>query len=415
MQKKIKKHNVLILNYWSFKDALVQTYTLPYVRMIREVLPEGSKIFLTSFEQNKNKMSAAEAHKAKKDLLNDFGVKLLLFKYFNFGPKAFLRMFFVLFRLFTLVIFSKVKTIHCFAPSAGVLGVVLKWFTGRRLVMDSFEPHAEAMVENGTWAKDSFAYRFQFKMEKKMARKAFAVIATTEGMRDYAKSRYNIDIKRFYAKPAGVDLSVFNAELYNKDEIRKELFPNAEIIGIYSGKIGGIYLEEEVFEFLSLANQKWGEKFAFIILTPNSEKEIYSYCKQYSIPESMVKVLFVPHDKVPYYMAAADFAINPVKPVPSKRYCTSIKDGEYWAMGLPVIIPANISDDSEIIRDNKIGYVWNELIKSEYSKSIDWLTEYHKNKTIEIQDKIIKIAQEERDFRKYLEIYRLLFSFSQFE
>ena len=45
---------------------------------------------------------------------------------------------------------------------------------------------------------------------------------------------------------------------------------------------------------------------------------------------------------------------TPVKPVPTKRYCTPVKDGEYWALGLPVIITEGISDDSGIIRENGI-------------------------------------------------------------
>ena len=61
--------------------------------------------------------------------------------------------------------------------------------------------------------------------------------------------------------------------------------------------------------------------------------------------ESRIESLFVPYNQITDYYQIADFAINPVKPVPSKRYCTSIKDGEYWGMGLPVVITKNISDD----------------------------------------------------------------------
>ncbi|MFL5787805.1 MAG: hypothetical protein ACJ748_07110, partial [Flavisolibacter sp.] len=45
------KGNILVLTHWSFKDALVQTYTLPYVSFIRNVLPEENKIFVVTSEQ----------------------------------------------------------------------------------------------------------------------------------------------------------------------------------------------------------------------------------------------------------------------------------------------------------------------------------------------------------------------------
>lgn len=404
------KKNVLIITYWSFKDALVQTYTLPYIKMIRNVLPKDAKIFLTTFEQKKHKMSSVEVSNAKNRLMEDSNIRLMPFRYFSFGPKAAFRLIFVLFRLWLLIIFNGVKTIHCFAPSAGVLGVILKSLTGKRLIMDSFEPHAEAMVENGTWSKDSFAYRFQFRMEKKMAKKAFALIGTSDGMRQYVNKKYNIEPKRFYTKPAGVNFQLFNPKTYDNSKIRNEIFPNAEIIGFYSGKLGGIYLKDEVFEFLSVAANRWKEKFAFIMLTPNTQDEISELCKKHHFPEDQIKIFFVSHKEVPYYMAAADFAINPVKPVPSKRYCTSIKDGEYWAMGLPVIIPANISDDSEMIQQNNIGYVWQDFSQKEYLNSLQWIDDYLEGDKTIIQKQIIQTAISHRDMRKFERIYKEIYS-----
>jgi len=49
----MKNKNVLILTYWSYHDALIQTYTLPYVRIIKKYLPAKSKIFLVTLEQKK--------------------------------------------------------------------------------------------------------------------------------------------------------------------------------------------------------------------------------------------------------------------------------------------------------------------------------------------------------------------------
>ena len=40
------KGNILVLTQWSFKDALIQTYTLPYVEILREIIPTERKIFV---------------------------------------------------------------------------------------------------------------------------------------------------------------------------------------------------------------------------------------------------------------------------------------------------------------------------------------------------------------------------------
>ena len=52
--------NILILTQWSYKDPLIQAYTLPYVYIISKYLPEGSKIFLVTFEQERLKMTKDE-------------------------------------------------------------------------------------------------------------------------------------------------------------------------------------------------------------------------------------------------------------------------------------------------------------------------------------------------------------------
>jgi len=105
-----------------------------------------------------------------------------------------------------------------------------------------------------------------------------------------------------------------------------------------------------------------------------------------------------------------DFGITPVKPIPTKRYCTPIKDGEYWALGLPVVITKGISDDSDIIKKYKIGSVLEELNEKNYLKAIQEIDVLLKNNTrMELYNKIRPIAEKYRNFdiaeKVYKEIY----------
>jgi len=97
-------------------------------------------------------------------------------------------------------------------------------------------------------------------------------------------------------------------------------------------------LKEEIFELMNVALSKWGVRFKFLLLSDLPREMANQLAKNAGFPEGQMIVRFVPHQSIAAHLSLADFAINPVKPVPSKRYCTSIKDGEYWAMGLPVII-----------------------------------------------------------------------------
>jgi hypothetical protein len=97
-----------------------------------------------------------------------------------------------------------------------------------------------------------------------------------------------------------------------------------------------------------------------------------------------------------------------VKPVPTKRYCTSIKDGEYWAMGLPVVISPHISDDSEIISQEAIGVVVDMGKKEEHDSVIYRLEELLTAKS-ELQAKTRSVAEKYRSFQLAENIYKAIY------
>ncbi|HEY4797720.1 MAG TPA: hypothetical protein VII99_01470, partial [Bacteroidia bacterium] len=183
------------------------------------------------------------------------------------------------------------------------------------------------------------------------------------------------------------------------------------IVCIYAGKIGGIYLKDEIFDFIDMCYKYWGDRFKIIFLPSNStEEEISALLKKKRIPQNICFIENTTHSNIPDYLNIADFALNPVKPVPSKKYCTSLKDGEYWAMGLPIVITKDISDDSRIIKDNDIGAVLNSLDSSSYAYAIKKIDSLLKsiNKT-DLKNKIRNIGLLYRNFsiaeKVYSEIY----------
>ena len=52
---------------WSFKDALVQTYTLPYINIIREIILPQQKIILVTAEQEHIALSKTESDQVNKN------------------------------------------------------------------------------------------------------------------------------------------------------------------------------------------------------------------------------------------------------------------------------------------------------------------------------------------------------------
>jgi hypothetical protein len=82
----MKNENVLVITFWSYNDALIQTYTLPYVDMIRKILPKSSKIFIVTFEQPSIALSTEDVETINQEL-GKRNIQLIAFPYKRFGLK----------------------------------------------------------------------------------------------------------------------------------------------------------------------------------------------------------------------------------------------------------------------------------------------------------------------------------------
>jgi glycosyltransferase involved in cell wall biosynthesis len=406
----MKPVNILVITYWSYRDALVQTYTLPYLKIIRRYLPKGSRIFLTTLEQSHLRMSDAELREAATSLAKD-DIRLVPFGYSKFGLKAMLKWLLFLWRLFRLCRRERVTHIHAWCTPGGAVGYLLSKMTGLPLIIDSYEPHAEAMVENGAWAEGGLAFKILFFFERLQSKRAASVIATTAGMKAYAQEKFGATLRRFYVKPACVDLELFSSAERKNPALLDEYDLADKLVCVYAGKIGGIYLEQEIFDFFAVASNYWGDRFRVLMLTDTPPARIRELAEASGLDPSIVRTQFVAHALIPKHMGLGDFAINAVKPVPTKRYCTSIKDGEYWAMGLPVVIPPRISDDSEIIAEHGVGSVIREFNQEAYLETVReidrLLTAYPRE---ELYDKVRRVAAEYRNFSIADHIYRDIYS-----
>jgi len=401
--------NLLVLTYWDFRDPLVQTYTLPYLGIIQRHQRPTGKIFLLTLERDEKFQTTKEGVKLA-DQLDKKRIVWLPRPYKSFGLVSLVRWLFWLIELRKRIRRDHIEVIHTFATPAGAAGYLLSILTGAHLVLDSYEPHADAMVENGTWRKNGLAFWLLFRLEYLQTRRAEAVIGTTPGMLAYAENRYHHTIARFFTKPACVDLTLFsNPPDLSKVCLLEEWGWSGKIISVYAGKLGGIYLSGEVFDFLKAAADFWGDRFRFLFLTNQSREEVKQWCNASGFEMENLRMLFVPHKEVPQYLALANFAITPVKPVPSKRFCTPIKDGEYWAMGLPVVIPAGISDDSEIIRKEQIGAVLDSLNEEAYATALDTLESLFAEPKDQLQKRIRDVAIKYRNFSIAEDVYRRVY------
>ena len=403
-----KTTNILIITHWSYRDALIQTYTLPYLRIIRNYIKQKQEIILVTSEQKSIGLTKLEETQIKKNLEEE-NIILVTQPYRKMGFLKIIYLILHLVNLIKIIKKNKVSTIHCFCTPAGSIGYLLSVITGAKLIIDSYEPHAESMVENNTWKKNGLPFRILFLFEKLQSYRAKCLIATTSSMEAYAKKKYGVVPNVFYVKPACVNLNLFN--LQTKDtRLLEELGLSDMIVCVYSGKLGGIYLNEEVFDFIKQCYVFWGNKFRFLLLTNSPKDHVHKQVVRVNLPEHVTIQKYVQFDQISRYLSLADFAINFVNPVSTKKHCTSIKDGEYWASGLPIVITKNISDDSEIIRNSGFGYELQRLDLSEYKLAILAINSLINGDINSLRKNIRKIAIRYRDYEIAEKIYEEIYS-----
>ncbi len=379
---------------------------------MKKYLPKGSKIYLMTLEQSHFKMSEEQKKQVKTELQNEFDIYLLDFPYYRFGLRSILNWVRIVSVLVKTVFIKKIRFIHPFCVPAGAGGYLVSKLTGKKLIIDSFEPHAEAMLESNTWAKNSLAFKILWNLEKLQTAHASAFIPCVSEMKNYAKNRYKVDVneRSLESKPACVDLEIFDFVKRKDPKLIEELDLKDKIVSVYAGKFGSSYLEKEIFDFWKVCHNFWGDKFRVLILTSHKEEEINLYCKVSNLDRNIVTTQFVFHEYIPSYIGLGDFGVTPFKPAASKRYGTPIKTGEYWSMGLPVVITPNISDDSDIIEKYKIGSIMNEFTEKEYLRIAEEINELliHKEET-DLHQKIRGIAEKYRGFQIAHRVYEDLY------
>jgi len=390
------------------KEGLIQSYTLPYLNMMNAIGCET--IYLQTLEKKELQCTPSEK-KGYKQQLAKHQQYWIPHRYIPFGLYAIANMFLLCVKLFLLIKKEKIDTIHAICSPSGMLGYVLSKLTKVELIIDSFEPHSALMLQSNTWKKSSLAYRMLAYFEKKQAKHAHVCIAANKSMKAYTLEHYGVNIQQFLWKPSCVSVDSFVVPVSKTKQLRQALgFGEDDIICVCASKIGGMYLTSEIFDFFEVAETYWKQKFKVLLLNNHPKAQLEELCFLSGIDSSIVIQHYVPHHEVPLYLSLGDFALSPLKPIPANYYTTPIKNGEYWAAGLPTVITKNISEDSEIIDKEKIGYVLENLTNETYLHAIhaiDRFLTHDDRDTICLQ--VRTVAKKYRSFTIAQKVYQQVY------
>jgi glycosyltransferase involved in cell wall biosynthesis len=342
---------VLFLSYWSLREPLNASAVFPYLRILSE-RPDVRRIHFITLETAKGKMPQVEldipkvVHTALEPVsfLPHLAAKALLFLWSIPFLVGYIKR-------------NKIDLMIAKASIAGALADLVSMWIRVPYNVESFEPHSQYMLECGVWRRNSIRFRFSRYMEERQIARARFVVTVTHNHRVDLISA-GVSPERVYVIPSITDLDAFRFDPQAGCEIRTALdIPLTAKVGIYVGKFGGLYFDEEAFQIFARAIEHFGDMH-IVVLSPSDHQELHRKAAEAGIPIARFHVATARHVDVPRFLSAADMAFSTIRPAPIKRYQCPIKNGEYWACGLPIIMTDEVSDDHLMMREGVGGSVF---------------------------------------------------------
>lgn len=400
---------IFIFAYYSYKDPVFQSAVLPY--FVDFPNKEAFRFILITFEQKKYRTNKQERRDIdaflKKQNIQWYNVNWhsgrfkLIKKAYDFTVGMLLSSW--------IIIRHQVDIIYSEAFPGAIITHILSRIFRKPHMIHSFEPHTEYMVEGGVWASSSWEARLLGRFEKVIARKASVIMTATRAMIErFKKEGVTSTIIRV---PSCVDIQHFQYMPDARQQIRSQLgITDSECVIVCIGKMGGMYWQEEIFAFFRACLVQ-DSRFRFLFYTPDEQEKICNYAEQYQISKDRLSIGFLRREQVPAHLSAADFGLVHVHQYPSKRFCSPIKDGEYWACGLPIIIPKGVSDDFKFAEEEQIGFVLDGSTEKSFSTVAQQLLSVWQDKTAyaSMRERCRKFVEADRNVARYQEIYRNTF------
>ncbi len=401
---------ILVTTFFSHKEGLMQSYVLPYLKCMPMAKEKGARIYLISLEKKELALSKREKETLKSTLAQH-NIYPLFFSYkSNKVLFAFYFMYLTL-RLWFLVIQKNITHIHSWCLTSSAFGSVIALLSQKPFVIDSCEPHADSMLKAENWHAHSLRYKIMLFFERFAIKRASTLIYCVPQMNAYIEKHLGIKThkKEKYVKPACVDLSIFKPQEKDPELIKHFNLSNKTVL-IYSGKLGGLYYEKPVFELLNAFNKTLGHSFVCLMLTQYPTDKRKKMLEEHNLNEENIIFNPVAFKDMPRFLSLADIALNPTQPVLGRRYGAPIKNAEYLAMGLPIIIPPNIANDSRLIQTHNIGVLWDITKEDAHQLCVNNALELLGSIELKTKEKIRAIAKKEKNFSIAQDIYKKIYA-----
>lgn len=252
------------------------------------------------------------------------------------------------------------KYIMSLGSLAGSMSYLFSKWLGLRFYIHSYEPYSEFARDNKMFLENSLQFKVLNRLEKKSARSAAVIIATTRFMEMRLRDEWKFNTA-FVKIPTVVDDKKFVFNQADRTSVRTRLgIPESAWVLYYPGKFGDLYYRQEtalMFRWL----KELDSRFHFLVVTPHTKDEVYALFDSADVDRDHYTIAHSSYEDIHIYASASDMGIIAVPPGPSKKFISNIKVGEYLCAGLPYLITRGVSEDYLYATEKKVGVVVDDF------------------------------------------------------
>jgi hypothetical protein len=389
---------IAYITYWSIQEGLSQATSIPNLRILNG-FEKVSKIDYYTFEKEYEDYNFFIGEKIshfplKRGVGSHLSVKIkdyvLAWKQIHANHKI-----------------RKYDFVIARSSFSGIFAFFIFLLYRVPFIVESFEPHSEYQINiPGGWSKFGFRYNFLSFFENLQKKYSSFLLPVSNNYKNELIKEGVLEAK-VIVQPCCIDYSnvIFNSSV--REIFRNKLqIPSDNLVGVYAGKFGGLYYEKEAFDFIGDLNFFLNNNLSIIFLTPNDKDYLIEQLVLRGFDVGRINVLFVKPTEVFSYLMASDFGFNFHISNTVSNYFSPIKNAEYWSLGLPIIIPTGIGDDSEIVNNLEIGLVhdFSEKLKIDQVKKLICIINNNVSRLI-ISEKTLKFRSIELIRKSYSDIF----------
>ncbi len=373
--------STLYICYFGLREPLVQTQVIPY---LREVMKDGFAISLLTFEPDlSSKWTEPELSAAREDLAAK-GIKWFVLPYHK-RPSAAATIYDVFAgarRVRRLIGEEGVDILHARVHVPAMMAALARKLSRRKpkLLFDIRGFFPEEYTDAGIWPENGLLFRMVKRIEKWIMKEADGFVVLTEKAREILfpgskKSGFDDTGRPVEVIPCCVDLprrfpdSVTSAGI----EMRSRLGVGDRQVITHLGALGGLYLTDEIADFLAAARSVDPSTFALLI-TQSDPERIVPLLRDRGFTEHDFFVGRVAPEDVGKYLCAANAGLSIVKATYATASRSPTKIPEYLACGLPVIANKGVGDVDSLIAEEGIGVLIDDFSRESYLKAIEDLS-----------------------------------------